>query len=532
MKKIIICMFFSIALTMFVNSQPVTEWTREYSRGTGYYEGFNDFETDGSGNIYCTGTSDSNSSATGYAIIVKYAPDGTRLWTRTYDWSGIGGNGLYINYDIKGYVYVTCRSQDTPGGIKSVWVLKYGVDGTFYWARRLLFSGVTPYSTIIGDKPIFKSNYLFVAGDMTEPGGTGSQVVVFRLTPTGSYISGWYGSIGVIEGTTAITIDAANSVYVTGRSGLNALAVKFTIALSTVWAKTFSDTTRSQLYTYDGNVISGNKLYITGQAWSGTFANCRFVAMQLNTSDGSLNWYRRLDVTGARGIETKAITDNSGNLICGGFHGTSTAPGVKSIVIKYNSSGVLQWTKEPEGLSHVHSMTSDASNNIYVSGKSAYGKYFAKLTSSGVVSWYGAWDWDKHGYRIKYLNSGHLVICGSNFNSGVNLNMILAKYSIAGSLSKPVIEPVEAPAEFSLTQNYPNPFNPATTIKFALPVNGMTTLKVYDIAGKEVASLVEADLEAGNHEVNFNASQLSSGTYFYRITSGSFTDIKKMMLVK
>ena len=85
---------------------------------------------------------------------------------------------------------------------------------------------------------------------------------------------------------------------------------------------------------------------------------------------------------------------------------------------------------------------------------------------------------------------------------------------------------------FSLDQNFPNPFNPTTTIKFSLGKNGFTTLKLYDILGNEVANIVNGVLESGPHIVNFDASMLPSGTYFYTITSGSFTETKKMMLLK
>ncbi len=90
----------------------------------------------------------------------------------------------------------------------------------------------------------------------------------------------------------------------------------------------------------------------------------------------------------------------------------------------------------------------------------------------------------------------------------------------------------EIPSKFELAQNYPNPFNPTTSIKFALPKSGFVSLKVYDIVGKEVATLVNEQLTAGTYEHNFNASALSSGVYFYRIDADNFTEIKKMMLVK
>ncbi len=91
---------------------------------------------------------------------------------------------------------------------------------------------------------------------------------------------------------------------------------------------------------------------------------------------------------------------------------------------------------------------------------------------------------------------------------------------------------VSRPKEFKLEQNYPNPFNPTTTIQFAVPSVSDVKLEVFNILGQKVASLVNRRMEAGVHTVNFNATNLSSGVYFYRLQSGSFVQTKKMMLVK
>jgi len=88
------------------------------------------------------------------------------------------------------------------------------------------------------------------------------------------------------------------------------------------------------------------------------------------------------------------------------------------------------------------------------------------------------------------------------------------------------------PKTFALEQNYPNPFNPSTAISYQLPVAGNVSLKVFDMLGKEVATLVNARQEAGAYTVNFNANNLSSGVYFYRLQAGNFVQTRKMMLVK
>jgi hypothetical protein len=86
--------------------------------------------------------------------------------------------------------------------------------------------------------------------------------------------------------------------------------------------------------------------------------------------------------------------------------------------------------------------------------------------------------------------------------------------------------------EYALAQNFPNPFNPNTTIRYQIPQDGIITLKIYDILGSEVATLVNEEKIAGKYEVNFNASLLASGVYIYKIQAGSFINSKKMILIK
>jgi len=88
------------------------------------------------------------------------------------------------------------------------------------------------------------------------------------------------------------------------------------------------------------------------------------------------------------------------------------------------------------------------------------------------------------------------------------------------------------PSQYLLAQNYPNPFNPVTNINFSLPKDGLVTLKVYDILGKEVITLVNENKQAGNYRVDFNGSNFASGMYFYKIESGSFVQTRRMILLK
>ena len=96
------------------------------------------------------------------------------------------------------------------------------------------------------------------------------------------------------------------------------------------------------------------------------------------------------------------------------------------------------------------------------------------------------------------------------------------------------IEPIssEVPGKYSLSQNYPNPFNPSTKIRFAVPSSGNVNLEIFDNLGREKTKLLSEELRPGIYEIEFNAVNFPSGIYFYRITTGEFTDTKKMVLIK
>jgi hypothetical protein len=128
------------------------------------------------------------------------------------------------------------------------------------------------------------------------------------------------------------------------------------------------------------------------------------------------------------------------------------------------------------------------------------------------------------------------VLSDAPINETDTLHFVLSNAK-GENWSKEIILEYRPPKEFVLNQNYPNPFNPSTTIKYSIPliVNGksqLVTLKIYDILGREVATLVNKEQQPGNYEVVFNAKKLSSGTYFYRLSSSDFSKTIKIILLK
>jgi hypothetical protein len=134
-------------------------------------------------------------------------------------------------------------------------------------------------------------------------------------------------------------------------------------------------------------------------------------------------------------------------------------------------------------------------------------------------------------YSITYSSPGHYSKTVNNIyvknDSTTTVNVLLRPFPVSVSNNG-----TEIPSQYSLGQNYPNPFNPSTTINVSIPSESEVTLKIYDISGRETACLIDGKMKAGNYKYNFNASSLSSGIYFYKLSSNGFSDTKKMILVK
>jgi Secretion system C-terminal sorting domain len=140
-------------------------------------------------------------------------------------------------------------------------------------------------------------------------------------------------------------------------------------------------------------------------------------------------------------------------------------------------------------------------------------------------------------------NGSHWTRLGSLTDQVVSLAVNSAGILFAGTYADGVLRTIgttvnvartegQLPSAFALQQNYPNPFNPTTTIEYDLPKHSFVTLVVYDVQGREVRELVDEDESAGRHEIKFDATNLSSGEYFYRLHTNEFDQTKKLLLVR
>ena len=175
-----------------------------------------------------------------------------------------------------------------------------------------------------------------------------------------------------------------------------------------------------------------------------------------------------------------------------------------------------------------------AGNFIGLASSTDNGITWNKYASNPVINSgpTGSWDADYVEVGSVMLLQDtliHLWYDGSRDNTATNLWRIgLATSTLVVSVE----EETDQPSDFTLEQNYPNPFNPSTKISWQSPVGSQQTLKIYDILGNEVATLVDEYIAAGKYEIEFSAESLPSGVYFYQLKAGEYINTKKMILLK
>ncbi|HEX2981906.1 MAG TPA: T9SS type A sorting domain-containing protein [Ignavibacteriales bacterium] len=190
-----------------------------------------------------------------------------------------------------------------------------------------------------------------------------------------------------------------------------------------------------------------------------------------------------------------------------------------------NSRSTYEYGQNGDVLSNIYEERTDA-----ISEWKPVRKYEYAYNELGQLIKHQIYDYDSSGVWINSIYGISAIIPGTDVKKG------FARIEYAYTRIDTIIGINDreefTPAKFSLAQNYPNPFNPETKISFNLPASGKASLKVYDMLGREVAELLNGEMEKGPHSVSFNGRNLSSGVYIYRLQSGNFTESKKMMLIK
>jgi hypothetical protein len=216
---------------------------------------------------------------------------------------------------------------------------------------------------------------------------------------------------------------------------------------------------------------------------------------------------------------------------------------------------------------YIYSIAVDNNKNAFVTGKTKssdfpttegalqttisntkYDAFVTGINASGsafIFSSYLGGDNDDYAYSIDLDNNMNIYVTGETKSSDFSITDGAYRSDLGDNrytdafickihptlVETKLVEDV-IPSDYNLKQNYPNPFNPRTTIEYEIRHAGFVNLQIYNVLGEEVASLVNEKQIAGSYIVNFDASSFSTGIYFYKISAGEFTSVKKMSLVK
>ena len=246
-------------------------------------------------------------------------------------------------------------------------------------------------------------------------------------------------------------------------------------------------------------------------------------------------------------IDPKIVSDGLGGAI---ISWTDYRTGITADIYaqRVNSTGAVQWTATgviictSAGDQIKSQLVSDGNNGAYITWEDHRNAGNSDIYAQRIAS-NAAINWAATGFAIctagndqlspMIVSNGNLgaIVVWQDYRSGNNFDIYEVGFNINGLVAIENSGTMN-PNEFALSQNYPNPFNPSTKIKFSIPKSSFVKLTIYDVLGQEKDILVDEQLSAGSYSVNFNALNFPSGVYFYKITAGSFTDTKKMILIK
>lgn len=547
MKKLLF-----IALLLSTCSLTYSQWIASYGNTPGDVNFANakgnSVTVDAQGNCYVTGYSYEGTSQNDI-IVLKYGTNGAMIWARSYNGNAnMNDEGFGICVDNAGNVYIVGFAVFT-GKSSDVVLLKYNSTGDLLWANQ--------YSATEGavqDKgaaiAVDLSGNIYITGYTT---GSDNLKDVFTRKCNSSGAVLWTKTEDGLsrldaEGN-AIAVGPTGNVFITGyttsaNGTADILAIKYNSFGETQWVKEINGSGNAEDKAWGIVVEDTDNAYITGYVTESTGAADCYTA-KLNTN-GSLIWSKTYNGTGNNTDKAWGIVvDSDGSAYITG-ETTSSSANINYVTIKYNNLGSQVWSSFYNGTGNGEDKANSiafVNTNVVVTGQSwgttntydyatvRYNKSNGGQTLVNRYSFSGetndvAKDVATRGGKIIVTGYSELIIENSSTGSYVST------LSVSAAGNSEMTSETVAPVQYELDQNFPNPFNPSTNIKFSLAYSSSVKLIIYDMLGRQLEVLVNQHLEAGTHNITFNAGMLSSGIYFYKLEAGSFSEIKKMTLVK
>jgi hypothetical protein len=470
------------------------------------------------------------------------ADPGDTLWTRTY-----GGSSLDRAY---------CVQQTSDGGyILAGGTYSFGAGYEDFYLVKTDSSGDTLWTRTYGGSSEDRCNSVhqtadggFITVGYTHSFGAGGKdVYLVKTDSSGDTL--WtrtYGGGRYDEGYSVL--QTSDSGYIIagytdsfGPGNDNVWLLKTDSSGDTLWTRTYGlgnyAQGRSVQLTSDGGYV------IAGHIFSYS-THSHDVYLLKTDSSGDTLWTRTYGASDHDYGYSVQQTADGGYVIAGYTYYHPFYVFSDVYLVKTDSSGETLWTRtyDRETLDHGYSVqqTSDGgyiiAGETWPSGGGGYDVYLLKTDSSGDTLWtriYGGVCGDDYGYSVQQTSDGAYIIAGwtDSFGAGgYDVYLIKTVGEVVG-VDDPEFES-SLPASTSLSQCYPNPFNASTTINYQLPIDAYVRLDIYNLLGEKVASLADKRQQAGYKSVNWDAQEVSSGLYFYKLTAGDYTETRRMMLVK
>jgi hypothetical protein len=555
-KKLLLLVFVFVSFNL--SAQVNFQWIKKFNTG-GITNEARLITTDVAGNIYvCFYTNKYN---TGLDIItIKYNSNGDSLWTRRYNDSlNLDNTPKALLVDGQNSVIIAGNTATPSNGLDGL-LIKYSPNGAILWIKT--YNGLSNADDDFRQISLDNLNSIYVVGSTKEPGYADLQCLTVKYDAFGNKL--WdskYGGIPyAVDYGFAICVDPTNQFCYVGAQNLDTVEIS-DIALikygnnfgDSVWVRRIR--TSGDGYWFQGRYgkivtdNSGNPCLATFTGHNTQYHD--YLLMKYNTAGDSL-WIRTYGEVAGTGDEIKDIKiDNSKNVYITGVSNIGNNSNWSTI--KYDSLGNRKWVNVYNRANYFDvpcGLYIDKQGNILVGGYGTvttlpYSDYILNKYNPNTGALINSYIYTNNYYDYAYAmakdTSDNVYLTGIFSTTSSIIDFATMKLSPSTAINQ---ISTEIPANFSLHQNYPNPFNPTTKIKFDIPQktviarSGATwqsqsvSLKVFDIIGKEIATLVSETLQPGTYEVTFDGNNLPSGIYFYQLKTEKFSETKKLILLK
>lgn len=538
---IIILVCFQAVFSANLRSQMTAEWSKRYNGSGNDIDVAQSITVDAAGNIYVAGLSIGSGTGRDY-LTIKYNSAGVEQWGSRYNGTGNGDDVAHgVGVDAQGNVYVGGYSWGGASNYDYT-VVKYNSSGAQQWVQRYNGPG-NGYDYAYSFKVDAAGNS-YITGESV---GANYDYCTIKYNSAGveEWVSRFNGSQNGYDRANSIAIDGAGNVYVTGRSQWlgndnDYVTIKYNSLGVYQWGQLYNGAANDWDEAHSIAADEAGNVYVTGYSiTSGTYSD--YATVKYNSA-GVEQWAGRYSETGTNSDKAYAIAvDGSGNVFVTGRIFSGSNSNWNYGTVKYNSAGTREWVSTYDGpgiyVDIAYAIAVDNEGNVYVTGSSdelvtadyATVKYNTVGAQQWAARYNGTGNEGDHANALVVDAASNVYVTGASFGIGSSDDYVTVKYSQQIGITS---ISSEIPAQFSLGQNYPNPFNPVTNIEFKIPKEGFVKLVVFDILGREVTSLVEQNLRPGTYRYDWNASHITSGVYYYRLSAGDFTETKKSILIK